>query len=160
MVKDVDDSARIVDSSIGQSEIREYVTIHDSEIGDDCRIYERASIKKSSIVGSVDINAGAYVENAELGAHVQLGPNCSVIGVSHELTEQGMTFRNDVFDRIILHDGVFVGANASVSPGVEIGAGSVIGAGAVVSEDIESGKIVLGTPRAQRVNDLTKWVTR
>lgn len=157
MTANVDDSAQIVDSTIGQTEIREYVTVHDSEIGDGCQIYERASIKKSSIAGPADINAGAYVENAEIGANVQLGPNCSVVGVSHELNKQGMTFRNDVFNRIILHEGVFVGANAVVSPGVEIGENSVVGAGTVVTEDIGRNKIVLGTPPSQRVVDSHEW---
>lgn len=160
MTTDVADSARVLDSTIGEAEIREYVTIHDSVIGDGCRIYERASVKKSNIAQAVDINAGAYVENAEIGTHVQLGPNCSVVGVSHELTKQGMSFRDDVFERILLQNGVFVGANAIISPGIEIGEGSVIAAGAVVTRDIASKKIILGTPPSQQIVDLDDWMSR
>ena len=156
----IDDSARIVDSAIGQTEIREYVTIHDSKIGDGCRIYEGCSIKKSRLSDEIDINAGAYVENAEIGTHVQIGPNCSIVGVTHELTHNGMVFREDIFERITLHEGVFIGANAVVAPGVEIGAGSVVAAGATVSQDVGSKKIVRGTPPTQRITDVREWIDR
>lgn len=157
MVPAIDDTARIVDSTVGEAEIREHVTVHDSDIGDDCRIYERSSIKKSHVGDAVDVNAGAYVENAEIDTHVQCGPNCSVVGVTHDLCEEGMRFRDDLFERIVLHEGVFVGANAVVSPGVEIGAGSVVAPGAVVSRDVGPRRIVLGSPPAQQVTDLADW---
>jgi acetyltransferase-like isoleucine patch superfamily enzyme len=153
----IDESARIVDSTVGQAEIREYVTVHDSEIRDGCRLYERSSVKKSTVGEAVDINAGAYVENAALDTGVQCGPNCSVVGVTHELTGDGMTFRDDVFERVILHEGVFVGANAVVSPGVEVGRDTVVAPGATVTGDVGEGKVVLGTPPAQRIADLADW---
>lgn len=157
MAAEVDESARIVDSGVGDSEVREFVTVHDSAIGDGCRIYERASLKKCRLADDIDVNAGTYVENVEIGTTVQIGPNCSVVGVTHDLGERGMEFRNDVFERIILHEGVFVGAGAVVGPGVEIGAGTVVAAGATVTEDIGAGKIVVGSPPAQRVVDLDEW---
>lgn len=160
MTSEIADSAKIVDSTVGGSEIREYVTIHDSEIGDGCKLYERSSLKQSHVSNDVDINAGTYIENAELGPYVQIGPNCSVVGITHELDERGMTFREDIFDRVILHDGVFLGANAVVGPGVEVDEGTVIAAGATVSHDIDSEKLVLGTPPAQRIIDLDEWVKR
>jgi acetyltransferase-like isoleucine patch superfamily enzyme len=160
MSQDIDKSARIVDSTVGQSEIREYVTIHDSEIGDGCKVYECSSVKKSHVSSDVDINAGTYVENAEIGPNVQIGPNCSVVGVTHELSERGMTFRDDIFDRIILHERVFLGANAVVGPGVEIGERTVVAAGAAVTRDVGPEKIVLGTPPAQKIMDLKEWLNR
>jgi acetyltransferase-like isoleucine patch superfamily enzyme len=156
----IDESARIVNSTVGDAEIREYVTVHDSEIRDGSRVYERSSIKKSTIGEGVDINAGAYIENAEIDTGVQCGPNCSVVGVTHELTGEGMTFRDDVFERVILHEGAFIGANAVVSPGVEVGPNTVVGAGATVTGDVGAGKVVLGTPPAQRVADLADWTGR
>jgi acetyltransferase-like isoleucine patch superfamily enzyme len=156
----IDESARTVDSTIGEAELREYVTVHDSEIGDDCRLYERCSVKKSHVGEAVDINAGSYVENAAIDTTVQIGPNCSIVGVTHELGEDGMGFRADVFERVVLHEGVFVGANAVVGPGVELGAGTVVSAGATVTADIGPEQVVLGTPPAQRVIDLQEWLAR
>jgi len=158
MQRSIDGSARVVDSTVGASELREYVTIHDSEIGDGCRIYERTSIKKSTIHDDVDVNAGTYVENARLGSNVQIGPNSSVVGVSHDLTAAGMTFRNDRFDRIRLHEGVFVGAGSVISPGVEVGAGTVVSAGATVVADVAAGQIVLGSPPDQRIVAIEEWI--
>jgi acetyltransferase-like isoleucine patch superfamily enzyme len=157
-VSDIDESARTVDSTVGDAEIREYVTVHDSRIGDDCRLYERCSVKRSRVGEAVDINAGTYVENAEVDSDVQIGPNCSVVGVTHELGERGMVFRDDVFERVVLHEGVFLGANAVVGPGVELGAGVVVATGATVTRDIEPRRVVLGTPPAQRVVDLADWL--
>ena len=160
MAGNIEESAKIVDSNIGQAGIREYVTIHDSTLGDGCRVYERCSLKKCRISEDVDINAGTYIENAEIGTNVQIGPNSSIVGVTHDLGEKGMEFRNDIFERIILHKRVFVGAGAVVAPGIEIGEGTVISAGATVSHDIGSEKIVLGSPPAQQVMDLWDWLNR
>ena len=158
MDSDIDDSVRLVDSTTGNVRILEFATIHDSKIGDGCRIYERCSVKNARISEEVDVNAGSYIENADIGPQVQIGPNCSVVGVTHELGDQGMVFRDDIFERIILHNQVFVGANAVLGPGVEIGSGSVIAAGATVTQDIDSGMIVLGSPPAQRIEELDDWV--
>jgi len=157
MSGDIDDSARLVDSTVGDAEIREFVTVHDSTVGDDCRLHERTSLKKSRLAGDVDVNAGSYVENAEVGRRVQIGPNCSVVGVTHDLTGDGMTFRNDVFERVVLHEGVFVGAGAVVGPGVEVGDRAVISAGATVTSDVDPATVVLGSPPDQRVVDLGEW---
>jgi acetyltransferase-like isoleucine patch superfamily enzyme len=157
MTRNIDDTARLVDSTVGASEVREFVTIHDTAIGDGCGIFERTSIKKSTVGDQVDINAGTFVENADIGPTVQVGPNCCVVGVTHELDEDGMTLRNDVFERVILHDGAFVGAGAVVGPGVEIGADTVVAAGAVVTRDVGPGKVVLGSPPEQRIVDLDRW---
>ncbi|ELZ07619.1 MULTISPECIES: acyltransferase [Natrialba] len=160
MTANIDESARIVESTIGQSEIREHVTVHDSSIGDECNIYERTSIKKCEISDAVVVNAGSYVENTRIETNVQVGPNSNIVGVTHELSEQGMEFRNDLFEEIVLREGSFIGAGVVLAPGVELGAGSVVAAGSTVLEDVDPGKIVLGSPPAQRVIDLHEWVNR
>jgi acetyltransferase-like isoleucine patch superfamily enzyme len=158
MVSDIDDTVRLVETTVGGSELREHVTIHDSEVGDDCRIYERVSIKKSTVHDGVDINTGSYVENATVESGVQIGPNSTVAGVTHELTEDGMTFGNDVFEPIVLREGVFLGAGAVVGPGIELGENTVVAAGATVTEDVDAGMMVLGSPPDQRVIPLAEWV--
>ena len=51
-----------------------------------------------------------------------------------------------------------VGANAVLGPGVEIGSDSVIAAGATVTQDIDSGMIVLGSPPGQQIEELDDWI--
>jgi acetyltransferase-like isoleucine patch superfamily enzyme len=46
----------------------------------------------------------------------------------------------------ILRKGAKIGANATLLPGVEIGAGSLVGAGSVVTRDVPPGVIVAGVP--------------
>ncbi|EMA46518.1 acyltransferase [Halococcus saccharolyticus] len=158
MSDEIDDSAKIIDSNVGQSMVREFVTVHDSTIGDDCEIYERSSVKKCRIGDDVVINAGNYIENVEIGDEVQIGPNSSIVGVTHNLDESGMELHNDVFARVILRTGAFVGAGAVVVPGVEIGRDTVVSAGAVVTEDLGERKLVIGSPPTQQVIDLSDWV--
>lgn len=158
MGSEIDDSARVVDSEIGHSMVREFVTIHDSTVGDDCQIFERSSIKRCQLGDDVVVNAGTFVENVEIGDAVQIGPNCSIVGVTHNLGGSGMELHNDVFERIILQNGAFVGAGTVIVPGVEIGRNTVISAGAVVTEDIGEGKIVVGSPPSQQVIDIEDWL--
>jgi len=49
--------------------------------------------------------------------------------------------------------GSFVGANATLLPGVRIGAGSFVGAGSVVTEDVPDRTLVAGVP-ARKVRSL------
>lgn len=146
----VHDTARLVDSTIGDAELREFVTVHDSAVGDDSRLYERVSVKKSALGESVDVNAGAYVENARLGDRVQVGPNAVVAGVSHELTDRGMAHREDVFERVVVEAGAFVGAGAVVLPGVRVGEDAVVAANATVAEDVPARTIVRPASESDR----------
>ncbi len=48
--------------------------------------------------------------------------------------------------QIKIGDHVFLGANATVLPGVNIGDGAVIGAGSVVTHDVPAGTVAVGVP--------------
>jgi UDP-2-acetamido-3-amino-2,3-dideoxy-glucuronate N-acetyltransferase len=138
----IHDTAQIEDSAVEAAEVREYVTIHDSTLAADVRIYERTSIKKSTIEGPTDVNANCYVENATLGSRVQVGPNAAIVGVTHDLGEDGMTFGDDRFEEVVVQDGGFVGAGATVLPGVTIGRDAVVGAGTTVTADVPAETVV------------------
>ena len=99
-------------------------------------------MKKAEIEGPTDINANVYVENAEIAPEVQVGPNAAVVGVTHDLGDDGMTFREDTFETVALERGAFVGAGAVVLPGVTVGEDAVVGAGVTVREDIPAGTVL------------------
>ncbi|WP_135851505.1 acyltransferase [Halorussus salinus] len=138
----IDETASIANSTLGEVEIREYVTVHDSELADGVQVYERTSVKKSVVDGPTDINANCYVENAKLGEGVQVGPNASIVGVTHDLTDAGMEFQNDTFEEVTVEDGAFVGAGAVVLPGVTVGENAVVGAGTTVTTDVPAECVV------------------
>lgn len=65
------------------------------------------------------------------------------------LSHDSSTFRHIGKYRIektIIGDKVYLGANAVILPGVNVGDGAIIGAGAVVSKDVEPYTVVAGVP--------------
>jgi acetyltransferase-like isoleucine patch superfamily enzyme len=66
------------------------------------------------------------------------------------------TFSNDPFPRskrwraeflkTLVRRGASIGANATILPGLEIGAGAMVGAGAVVTRNVPPKAVVVGNP--------------
>ena len=125
--------------------IREFCTIRNSVLENGCRIYERVSIKKSRICEDVDINAGTYIENAFIWKDVQIVPNCSIIGVTHNFSRDGVN-HEDHFSLITIETGAWIGAGSIILPGVTVGEHSVIVAGSIVNVDIPAHHRYIGTP--------------
>ena len=58
-------------------------------------------------------------------------------------------------DKIILEEGVMIGMNTTIMPGVRIGQGSIIGANSLVVKDIPSWVIAVGNP-AKIIRNINK----
>lgn len=83
-----------------------------------------------------------------IGNHVHLGQHITVSGLNHNyedvslrIDEQGVST-----SPIIIEDDVWIGANATILPGVTIGTHSVIAAGSVVHKSIPPYSICAGVP--------------
>ncbi len=50
------------------------------------------------------------------------------------------------FDRVVLRQNCYVGANATILCGVEVGAGSIVGAASVVTRSVPAGMVACGNP--------------
>jgi acetyltransferase-like isoleucine patch superfamily enzyme len=48
--------------------------------------------------------------------------------------------------RIVLHEGVWIGANATITAGVTVGRYAIVAAGAVVNRDVPPYTVVGGVP--------------
>ncbi len=83
-----------------------------------------------------------------IGDSVLLAPRVQVLAVNHlfaqpdrPVIQQGISARG-----IVVHDGAWVGAGATLLDGVQIGRGAVVGAGAVVTCDVPPRTLALGVP--------------
>ena len=95
----------------------------------------------------VFINSGCRFQDQggiTIGDNALIGHNVVIATLNHELdpeTRAATTPRP-----VIIGDRVWIGANATVLPGVTVGEGAVVAAGAVVSKDVEPRTIVGGVP--------------
>lgn len=81
-----------------------------------------------------------------IGSHVMLGPRVTISAATHpvdpELRRQAYQYDLPV----TIEENVWVGAGATILPGVTIGKNSVIGAGSVVDRDIPPDVVAAGVP--------------
>lgn len=79
-----------------------------------------------------------------IGDDVFIGPKVCLVTINHLLDPYNR--RITICKPIVIKDRVWIGANATVCPGVTIGENSVIAAGAVVVKDIPPNVIAAGNP--------------
>lgn len=120
------------------------VILERAKIGTDCNICANVLIESDVIVGNnVTVKSGVQLwEGVTVEDNVFIGPN--------------VTFTNDMFPRskvypdsflkTVVKAGASIGANATILPGVIVGAGSMIGAGSVVTRDVPPNALVMGNP--------------
>lgn len=78
--------------------------------------------------------------------NVMIGPNCSLITITHALTAVQRNAGVMAARPITIGNNVWIAANVVVLPGVEIGEGAVIGAGSVVTKSIPANMLAVGNP--------------
>ncbi|KQW52627.1 transferase [Nocardioides sp. Root1257] len=100
----------------------------------------------------VFINQGCYfldLGGISIGDRVLVGPRVTLSTAGHpvELDE-----RYDAVTHapIVIEDDVWIGAAATITPGVTIGRGSVVGAGATIAQDVPPMSVVTGTSAVER----------
>jgi acetyltransferase-like isoleucine patch superfamily enzyme len=96
------------------------------------------------------IGPQAYLDarSLELEDYVGWGPGAKVLGSAHtgEPVEAPIISTALVIKPVFVGFGADVGMNASILPGVSIGANAIVGAGAVVTQDVLEYAIVAGVP--------------
>jgi acetyltransferase-like isoleucine patch superfamily enzyme len=103
---------------------------------------------KNIFVGkNVFINSGCRFQDQGgivIGDGVLIGHNVVLATLNHDINSKKRSTMHPA--RIVIGKNVWIGANATVLPGVSIGDGSVIAAGAVVTKDVPANVIVGGIP--------------
>ncbi|HEX6003537.1 MAG TPA: acyltransferase [Burkholderiales bacterium] len=149
--------------------LEEVLRLLESSDGDDAVAILRA--EGARIGSKARILRGMAIHNAETGlANLQIGDDCHVgrevfvdlaspirIGDRVTLSMRVMVITHtNVGDSrcglpshsagVDIGDDVYIGAGATILPGVRIGKAAVVGAGAVVTRDVEAATTVVGVP--------------
>lgn len=113
-------------------------------IGRDCNLCDGVFVENDVVVGDrVTVKCGVQLwDGLRIEDDVFLGPN--------------VTFTNDRFPRsqqhlarypeTVVKRGASIGANATILPGLTIGAAAMVGAGSVVTRDVPANAVVVGNP--------------
>lgn len=99
----------------------------------------------------VSINRGCefygsmLVSNVKIivGDHCAFGPRVRVLGATHDYRRLDLP---DLAASVTIGHHVWIGAGATILPGVSIGDGAVVAAGSVVTRNVASFSIVAGNP--------------
>lgn len=134
--------------------------VSDSEIGENTKIWQFASVIRGSVIGDgCVIASNTVIDGASIGDESRIGSLCSinpgvVIGRGC-FVGPGSVMCNDMWPRvdkahfaigttIIVEDGASIGANVTVLPGIVIGGSAMVAAGVTVICDVPAGHLYHG----------------
>ncbi|MBB6635122.1 acyltransferase [Cohnella thailandensis] len=108
----------------------------------------------------IKIGYGSFLNHScVVEDHVEIGNNCKIAfdvifcTSTHKIGSHEMRGGESIWKPIKVGDGCWIGARATVLPGVTIGDGCIIAAGAVVCSDCEPDGLYAGVP-ARRIKEL------
>ncbi len=115
-----------------------------ARIGRDCNVCDHVFIENDVVVGDrVTLKCGVQLwDGITLEDDVFVGPNATF---ANDLFPRSKV-RPQAFARTHVERGASIGANATLLPGITIGASAMIGAGAVVLRSVPANAIVVGNP--------------
>lgn len=119
-----------------------------------CWIQPRVTIvylRRLRVGKNFGCNSGSYINaigRIEMGDDALIGSNVTISSGKHPIEgREGSVFsRPTIPMQIKIGNDVWIGAGASVLPGVEVAEGTVIGANTVVTKNTESYSVVVGAP--------------
>jgi acetyltransferase-like isoleucine patch superfamily enzyme len=131
------------------------------------RVGEDVRFRSPLVIHNSDDAPGRYYGKLEIGSHCYFGRELFLdlqdrivvedhVTVSHRVmilthTDAGTSPLRDTFvptsnAPVVIRSGAYIGANATILQGVEIGRSSIVGAGAVVTRSVPAGSVVVGVP--------------
>lgn len=128
----------------------QFIDIGNIRIGRNCLLQDSIYIRAGT-QGHVTIGDEAALNSfcrlfghggIEIGTATQLGPGTLVTTTGHDYAK-GLEAH---FSKVVIGNRVWIGANATILPGVTIGDNAVIGAGSLVNRDIPANVVAVGVP--------------
>ncbi|MDB5947212.1 MAG: WxcM domain protein C-terminal domain protein [Ramlibacter sp.] len=115
-----------------------------ARIGRECNICDHVFIENDVVIGDrVTLKCGVQLwDGLRLEDDVFVGPNATFTNDRFPRSKHYPT----VFGQTIIRTGASIGANATLLPGITIGARAMIGAGAVVTRSVPPNAVVVGNP--------------
>jgi acetyltransferase-like isoleucine patch superfamily enzyme len=84
-----------------------------------------------------------------VGDRTMIGPGVTLTTAGHPV-EPDRRFDGITTAPIVIESSVWIGANATIAPGVRVGSGSVVAAGAVVAKDVPPNCVVSSSGHVKR----------
>ena len=146
-------------------QLREFAYIHpqgDLFIGENSRLmcwseFEKKHLPRQRLTPNLKIGKNFHATrnltiqcagNITIGDDVLVASDVFIINYNHGLSPLTKSYLENDLDvsEVIIEDGVWIGNNVIVLPGVRIGRKSIIGAGSVVTKDVPDYSIAVGNP--------------
>lgn len=124
------------------------------QVGSNVRV---ASSARFLVAGHLFIGDGTWIGHdvlivggeteIHIGSNVDIAPRVLIVAGSHELfVEVGRAAGPGYSSPIVIGDGVWIGASATILGGSSIGKGSMVAAGALLSGTVADDTVVSGVP--------------
>lgn len=132
--------------------IRDFVNLYGCTIGDETRIGTFVEIQRGARIGArCKISSHAFIcEGVTLDDEVFVGHGVCFINdrLPRATTASGrLQDRSDwKCEPTLVGRRASIGSNATILPGIRIGAGAIVGAGTVVTDDVPDWAVVVGNP--------------
>jgi len=86
--------------------------------------------------------------SVKIGDNVMIGPNVVILSFTHSYSDLNIPMNQQqyIYNKVIIGNDVWLGANVVVVPGIKIGDGAVVGANSVVTHDVEPYGVYCGAP--------------
>lgn len=154
------DGAKVKNSNLGQQVVvGEDCFVEQSELHDHVQLNRRNFIAHSILGSCTYTGVNTVIKHAEIGKYCSISWNVSITGNTHDyktlsphplshFSSFGFVEENTplTYKTVKIGNDVWIGMNACILPGVQIGNGAIIGAGSVVTKDVPDYAIVAGNP--------------
>lgn len=117
-------------------------------VGENCNLGQNNYIGNKAIVG----NACRLGNSVSIFSHVEIGDFvfCAPFMVfTHIAFPRACVNRRATFEKTIVENGVTLGANATVVPGITVGSGTFLAAGGILTKSTKAWSLMLGSPARQ-----------